>query len=76
MPGARIAETFLEGEGDLQTAAFQRLYVCMMQPAFLTTSFMHCRNVCVKRSYASFQTCQGELQASRCSTCQIPHNQY
>jgi len=53
--GARIAETFLEGEGDLQTAAFQRLYVCMMQPAFLTTSFMHCRNVCVSEVMPPFK---------------------
>ncbi len=43
----RIAEQFIVGDDDDQTEDFQLSFLNMMQPAFLTTSFMHCRNISV-----------------------------
>ena len=33
------------GDTDEETDAFRRAFLNILQPAFLTTSFMHCRNV-------------------------------
>jgi hypothetical protein len=46
---ARIAEQFITGDDDEQTEDFQLAYLNMMQPAFLATSFMHCRNIIVNK---------------------------
>jgi hypothetical protein len=45
---ARIVEA-VNGEDDQETEVFRRAFVNMMQPAFLTTSFMHCRNSWVNK---------------------------
>jgi hypothetical protein len=42
---ARVAEQQVKGETDEETDAMRRSYLSLMQPAFLATSFMHCRNV-------------------------------
>jgi hypothetical protein len=44
---ARIAEQFFFGADDAETEDIQLAYLTMMQPAFLATSFMHCRNIIV-----------------------------
>jgi hypothetical protein len=42
---ARVVEQQCTGATDDETAEFRKAYMNLMQPAFLTTSFMHCRNV-------------------------------
>jgi hypothetical protein len=46
---ARIAEQFVVGDDDEETEDYQLTYLDVMQPAFLTTSFMHCRNIVVNK---------------------------
>jgi len=44
---AEVVGQFLRGGDDENIAAGQRGYMNLMRPAFLATSFMHCRNIAI-----------------------------